>query len=248
MSFMYQGALLEPQELHCITNTLDKLSHAWTRRAPAPIPIYTLGAATYLDARHNPIGYQALAAQKNLLLMQHFSWLYARLIEHLNKPFGPFELERQLALPGFHIFGNTVGQPVAPMMCQMLERTPASVHMDNPYRNHLIHLSRYQKVDLLHPLSITVCLEMPQSGAGLNTWHALEQVTEFAGHAVIDDRFDPHSLGPATYHGYQLGWVYVSDGHHVHQIAASRPFLPHDRRITLQAHSIQCDGVWRLFF
>lgn len=248
MSFIYQGPLLAQNELEIISRSIDDLSHEWTRRAPDPIPIYTLGAATYLDARQSSANYKKFASQKNPVLHRHFKWLYSRLLDTLSNHFGSAVLEPELALPGFHIFGGHRDRPLSPLLCQFLEKTPASVHVDTPYKNHLIHWLRYTEIDFLNPLSITVCIELPECGSGLNTWHLLEKETVFHGHPVVEEQFDRNKLAQAVYRPYTQGWMYVSSGHQVHQIASGKKFLPHDRRLTLQAHAVRCDGLWRLFF
>lgn len=248
MNFLYQACCLSEYEIAQDIHTLDALQHEWTRRAPAPLPIFTLGAATYLDARNGTQAYRHLASQKNAVLRRHFQGLLDKLISNIQRKFGPAVLEDALALPGFHIFGHPNGQPLPPAICAVLEKTPASIHIDTPYKNHLIHWMHYKQVDFLNPLSITVCLETPQHGAGLNLWHRVQGITQMHGHAVIDDRFDRSGLPPPQYHAYTKGWMYVSSGHQVHQIAPSKPFLPSDRRITFQAHAVMCDHAWRIFF
>ncbi len=248
MTFLYTAALLNAEQVHTAIQALDSLHNEWTRRAPEPLPIFTLGAATYLDARAGNAPYAKLSLQKNVILNKHFTWLYELFIHQITLTLGPATLEHELALPGFHIFGNHPTQPLSPALCRLLENTPASIHIDTPYKNHLLHWTRYEQVDFLNPLSMTVCLEVPVNGAGLNTWHAVEGLTNLMGHPVIEGKFNMQALGTPTYHAYKQGWIYVSTGHHVHQIASSHPFLVNDRRITLQAHAIQCDGLWRVFF
>lgn len=248
MSFLHTTAFLAPSELQELTQTLDALHPFWTRRAAAPLPIYTLGAATYLDARTGVSPYKQLAAQKNTVLKQHFGWLHKKLIDTLTPLVGSATLEKDLALPGFHIFGEPKSKPLPLALCNVLERTPASVHIDTPYKNHFAHWLRYKDVDFLNALSMTVCLERPQHGAGLNTWQTLNHTIDFHGHPMVDDGFDRKLLGKPTYLSYESGWLYISMGHIIHQIAPCRPFLPTDRRITLQAHAVRCDGIWRLFF
>lgn len=248
MSFLFQGPFLAAHELDVIGNAIDDVSHEWTRRAPSPLPIYTLGAATYLDAQQSSTAYKQVAGVKNTVLRHHFNWLHTRLIDFLCVHFGAAVLEQDLALPGFHIFGGRRDRPLPQSLCQFLEKTPASVHIDIPYRNHFSHWLQYTEIDFLHPLSITVCIELPTHGSGLHTWHALDKETELHGHPIIDHRFDKSQLANPDYNAYQRGWIYVSSGHHIHQIALSQTFLPNDRRLTLQAHAIRCDGLWRVFF
>lgn len=248
MSFLLQTHCLNDHDIAQTLETLDHLQHEWTRRAPSPLPIFTLGAATYLDARHDTAAYKLLAAEKNPVLRQHFKGLLDKLILTIRHELGHAEIEEGLALPGFHIFGNPKNRSLPQAICTVLENTPASIHIDTPYKNHLIHWMRYRKVDFLNPLSITVCLETPRQGAGLNLWHRVQAVTQMHGHAFVDDRIDRTRLALPSHHAYTAGWMYVSSGHQVHQIAPCKPFLPSDRRITLQAHAVMCDDAWRVFF
>ena len=133
MSFLYAGEFLNAVEIESIVDTLDNLHSEWTRRAPKPMPIYTMGAATYLDARHNCATYKKSARQKNGILQENFDWLYSRLIEKISVQFGPAVLEPELALPGFHIFGEHRGrhhhQPQAVNAGDVVACGPAKVMM-----------------------------------------------------------------------------------------------------------------------
>jgi hypothetical protein len=184
----------------------------------------------------------------NPLLMNQFAWLYERLILDLSHKWGPMRIHPQLACPGFHIFGALPGQRISSEGCDQMAQPLASVHVDGPYRAHMALWEKFENVDFLNPLSITLCLSLPQSGGGLNTWQDIVKKTLFCGHEMIDLNFDWHQLTQFRYTPYQLGWVYVSSGHTVHQIAPAKPMLPEDRRITLQAHAVKCDGVWQIFF
>jgi hypothetical protein len=107
---------------------------------------------------------------------------------------------------------------------------------------------KFKEVDYLNPLSITLCLCLPSSGGGLNTWQVIDTQEIFSGHPMLECHFRKLSTEDYRFTPYELGHVYLSNGHQVHQIAPAKLMLPTDRRITLQAHALKCDGTWRLFF
>jgi hypothetical protein len=245
---MWTQKILNAHHIESALLEVDQLSPYWIRRAPQPLESFTLGAATYLDLTPRCQNYDAIRLKINPILEMRLGWLYTLLIGALSEEFGPMVLQKELAFPGFHIFGAMPGQSTSVAGCTMMERPIASVHIDAPYRAHMSIWSQYKKIDFLNPLSITLCLRLPESGGGLNMWQELVQETRHAGHDMVDCHFSGIDKNAFRYIPYQTGCVYVTSGHQVHQIAPSRPMLPEDRRVTLQAHAVRCDGVWRLFF
>lgn len=180
--------------------------------------------------------------------MENFHWLYQKIIAALFKEYGDMVIHPDLAYPGFHIFGAPPGKEISSAGCRLMEKPIASVHVDVPYRSHMAQWRDFQKVDFLNPLSITLCLCLPEHGGGLNTWHKIDKKTLFQGHEMVDFNFNrPIHLQP-HFTPYDAGYIYISSGHRVHQIAPANPMKPTDRRITLQAHALKCDGVWQLYF
>ena len=245
---MYSKPILASSEVLRATTLLSQLASHWIRRAPEPVASYTLGAATYLDAARSAAAYRNLHERTNPLLLTHFGWLYEKLVCSLTADWGPMEIHPELACPGFHIFAAPPGQVISQAGCRLMEQPIASLHVDAPYRAHMQHWSDFQTVDFLHPLSITLCLSLPEHGGGLNMWQEIDRKTWFQGHEMIDCHFNRHELTAHRHVAYQTGHVYVSSGHHIHQIAPAKIMLPHDRRMTLQAHAVKCDGIWRVFF
>jgi hypothetical protein len=245
---MWTQKILNVQHIESALLDIDRLSPYWIRRAPQPLESFTLGAATYLDLTTRCQNYDAVRLKINPLLEAHLGWLYNLLISALSEDFGPMVLQKDLAFPGFHIFGARPDQSTSEEGCKMMERPIASVHIDAPYRAHMSIWSQYKKIDFLNPLSITLCLRLPKSGGGLNMWQEIDRKTHHAGHDMVDCRFSVVEKSAFRYIPYQTGCVYVTSGHQVHQIAPAVRMLPNDRRVTLQAHALQCDGVWRLFF
>lgn len=240
--------LLDPHEIETALRDIYILSNNWLSRAPYPLASYTLGCATYLDAKISKSNYQNLSKKFNPLLMTNFNWLYQRIIVMLSKEYGDMVINADLAHPGFHIFGAVPEGEISAIGCKLMEKPIASIHIDIPYRSHMHEWRSFQTVDFLNPLSITLCLRLPEQGGGLNTWHKIDKKTTFQGHEMIDFNFDRSTLVQPQYTPYTPGYIYVSNGHRVHQIAPANPMKPTDRRITLQAHALKCDGVWQLFF
>ena len=245
---MYSKPVLSPAEVLRATSLVNQLSSHWIRRAPKPVASYTLGAATYLDAVRSGNAYRALHAKTNPLLYTHFSWLFEALIASLTVDWGPMSIYPVLACPGFHIFSAPPGQMISSAGCRLMEQPIASLHVDAPYRAHMQHWADFRDIDFLHPLSITLCLSLPEQGGGLNMWQEVSRKIQFQGHEMIDCHFNRHALTDYHYVAYETGHVYVSSGHYIHQIAPARTMLPHDSRVTLQAHAVKCDGIWRVFF
>jgi hypothetical protein len=232
------------QAIHAI----DQLSDDWIKRAPEPLASFTLGAATYLDATIKKFDYEKIKNQYNPKLSLNFMWLYTRLIDRLAPVYGPMVLEPDLALPGFHIFGAQPGQTISEAGCRLMEKPIASVHVDAPYRAHMQTWSKFKEIDYLNPLSITLCLCLPLSGGGLNTWQDIDTKIIYAGHEMLECNFKKISIEDYKFTPYELGHAYIFNGHQIHQIAPAQSMQPTDRRITLQAHALRCDGAWRLFF
>lgn len=240
--------ILDSNEITYALDKIYKLSPYWLSRAPQPMASYTLGCATYLDAKSIYSEYQNLTKKYNPILMENFQWLYQKIIDALSPEYGKMFINSDLAHPGFHIFGAPLGEKISDAACRLMEKPIASVHVDIPYRAHMHHWNFYEEIDFLNPLSITLCLSLPEHGGGLNTWHKLDRKTSFQGHDMLDFQFNRSILAQPKYTPYIPGCIYVSSGHRIHQIAPANPMLPTDRRITLQAHALKCDGSWQLFF
>lgn len=245
---MQSFKVLEPREIEIALSAIYNLSRHWLRRAPHPLLTYTLGCATYLDAKAPGSQYKDLSKKFNPLLCDNFHWLYQKIIAALSPRYGDMVVHPDLAHPGFHIFGAMPNEEISTAGCRLMEKPIASVHIDIPYRSHMATWRAFQSVDFLNPLSITLCLSLPEHGGGLNTWHKINKKTIFQGHEMIDFNFDRSIELQPQYTPYTPGHIYLSSGHRVHQIAPANLMKPTDRRITLQAHALKCDGVWQLFF
>jgi hypothetical protein len=231
---MIQVPLLDAGECAQARESVHALRSRWTARN-ALVPFFTLGAASYLDgARRTEPTYASCAARDNPVLLEHFSWLYARVRETLASTLGaPVEYEPGFALPGFHVF----------LRCVVFEQPFASVHRDLQYKS--LPWSPSEEPEFDEPLSFTLAVALPSSGAGLYTWELYER--DLAGLPEADVR-RMAAGSPRTFHPYDTGALNVHSGHQLHQIAASRYERDSDERITLQGHGIRCRGVWKLYW
>ncbi|MGB1271260.1 MAG: hypothetical protein ACPG5T_04235, partial [Endozoicomonas sp.] len=206
---------------------VDRLFDLWEQRH-FELPFFTLGAASYLDSsKISNVRYYRKAARLNPFLKSEFDWLYSRLIDTLEQATGyACALADGQALPGFHIFKSHR---------QFLEPV-ASRHIDLQYQG--LEWENPESIDFEHQtLSFTLALELPTSGAGLNTWpqdkEAWNQIP------VLSDRLPWHGNNEnGQYVAYQPGYLAVHSGNLLHQIAPIKTFQPDDRRITLQGHGV----------
>jgi hypothetical protein len=216
--FAFIPILSEPECLELLAE-IDGQRAIWTRRHPQT-PFFTLGAASYLDAKPVPRTYFARAEATNQLLVHRFANLYARvraaLVSHLDAAI--LDLP-SAGLPGFHIFGS---HPAF--------RDPTgSVHFD----------LQYELVPWPEPLfrdqvlSFTLPLTMPTGGGGLRYWDltpdSLAKLRPVEQKALIGE-------SPMHYLPYTIGTLVLHSGHLLHQIAPAPELTVKDRRVTLQGH------------
>ena len=69
--------VLSTAECEQVQHDVMALRLRWMDRHP-PLPVLTLGAASYLDAVGESPAYSRLAREYNPLLKAHFTWLYDR--------------------------------------------------------------------------------------------------------------------------------------------------------------------------
>jgi hypothetical protein len=94
---------LSADECAAATAAIFELQEHWVQRLPN-IPFFTLGAASYMDARPSAAAYFEKAARMNPILRERFSWLYDRVREMLSQALGgPVVYREPGALPGFHL-------------------------------------------------------------------------------------------------------------------------------------------------
>jgi hypothetical protein len=179
---------------------------------------YTLGASTYLD---DPMHYQGIAANTNVRLNDMFEFQLEGVQEALSEHFSSeVFFATHLALPGFHIFDSQSAG---------LE---GSVHIDEPYDR-----IDWRGVEWHSPFSFTVPLQLPTLGGGLDHW---PNATDEEMEAYARDG----SLPPFEYLAYEVGKMYLHDGHTPHRISNRYPVPLDEYRISIQGHGVfTADGI-----
>lgn len=244
--------LLTPQECAAVYAALKDLRPHWIRRH-ATVPFYTLGAANYYDIANNPeLPYYDIARRLNPVLLERLDWLYSRLAEALSEAFGvPARYGGRRAVPGFNILFShpALENPQTLMVGEWFEkrydRTAFSVpiHCDTPH--FVVDWSDAREIDMDRPLSFTVPIAMPQSGAALRVWDLWLDEAYGKSEAELHEQLQTRRL---TVHDYELGHCALHTGLRCHTIAAVRDVQPEDARITLQGHGLLADGAIQLYW
>jgi len=262
--------LLSENQCDEIINTIDSLDKYWIPRPRNGINMfYTMGAASYLDTYNGarPNQYKDYYTKMNPILKENFFNLYNILIDTLSPIVGPCALADNLGVPGFQIFGlkkSHMGQPIPiPNLGYATE-----LHSDKVSYNHKEAWSQYQNVeeDLL---TITVALDIHNNGSGLVVWdkemdidstsqyansvkqqsmEALNKIKEASGYPFNSDKILEFNMDEPKIVEYFKGSMFYIIGDPWHQVAPPINATTNERRITLQAHALKCDGIWRLHF
>lgn len=225
--------LLTAEECRQIRAAVYELRPHWRQRTP-PMPFYTLGAASYLDAKSGENEYIALAREYNPLLQEHFGWVHERLMKGLVARLGlPAAYRQNGSLPGFHIF----------LADKEFRTMPAGIHVDNQYQ--LLDWKRCY-FRCRQPISFTVAISLPARGSGLNVWNSsASELAALSTEEVTSQLLEP---GRSYYYPHQIGHVTLHFGHTIHQIAIPEHVEDSDERITLQGHGICCDGTFQIYW
>lgn len=226
--------LLDHWECLVARSLVYSLRPLWQQTIP-DAPAFLLGAASYVDATDPGHAYTDKVDALRPALMNTFGALYERLAEVLTSYLhAPVAYVERLAPPGFHIF---LSDP-------RFETLAAPVHADLQFEPHLATFDGV--VDTKRPLSFTLPIALPRSGAGMNYWDAHVSDNRQQSRAELDAAVS--SLTPPHYHAYTLGHLAVHSGLFFHQIAPARHLVAGDERITLQGHGLKHDGVWCLYW
>jgi hypothetical protein len=207
----------------------------WTRRDPVH-PFFTLGAASYLDARKGQFAhYQGLAREGNPELAATFGWVHEKLRQAVSTVVGSeARFDDRLALPGFHVHLRDPEQAIP----------PASIHFDLQFE--LIDWSQLGVPDGREQLSLTLAISLPAEGGGLMVWNInrmeIEAMTAEARRAHMS------ANRHASRHPYTPGHLAVHSGHQLHQMAPAHDPQPTDERITMQAHALPVDRQWVIYW
>jgi hypothetical protein len=203
----------------------------WVQRLPG-LPMYTLGAAAYLDGAGSEQPYLDAAAKYNPILEQHFAWLYRRLEAAFTERFkAPVAYPAGKALPGFHVF---LAHP-AFILAQ------PSIHADLQYRQTDWSWSR----SIARPFSFTVALALPADGGGLHVWDV--SIRDLEG-LSNDEKARMLRATGERFVPYRRGELLLQLGHQIHRISTPQSMAEGDQRVTFQGHGLLCDGVWQIYW
>lgn len=246
-------AMLTAQECLAIRETVEELREFWIQRHPVA-PFYTLGASNYFDlAYHAAPPYNRMAQHYNPILRDRFGWLYERLAATLSQQLqADIDYRESLALPGFHIFlADTAFQhPQALTHGDWFRARYNPDIVSNPIHCDTPHLlfnwgDSYTGIDFKNPISFTLAIALPQSGAGMYVWDLHRNETLGLSQpellALLESR-------ETSLHSYTIGSLALHSGLYYHQIAPFQDVQPNDARITLQGHGICCQGRWQLYW
>lgn len=242
--------VLDASQTKKVIETVDNLSDYWFRRKK-DTPFYTLGASTYQDAHHSQESYHSHKQILNPILLENFSWVYDILLTKISENFGKCELISDIAYPGFHIVGHKLNEEITPEFLKFIKDLNPFPHMDLQYRAHERTWNKFNKVDYTDLLSLTLALELPKSGGGLNFWGNVEidkrQVISKEADEIIHLSMEKIKGKTPNYIEYEVGKLFYHKGHTIHQINKGKINYG-DRRITLQSHAIKCDGIYKIYF
>lgn len=225
-------SIFSEKECEEVRNTIYELQEYWMQRH-AIAPFFTLGTASYLDAKKDKKNYYSQAQHFNLILQKELSWFYEKLVTILGKLLNDSACYLDKAgLPGFHIYKSH----------KFFELPVTSVHCDLQYQN----LDwKIEETDFTQPISYTMAIALPHSGGGLNTWDI--DYEEIRGKAP-EYLKQLLQIREKTYLAYEIGKLVLHSGHKVHQAAPGKDLQDGDDRITLQGHALFSRGSWQLYW
>ena len=226
--------LLSADECARVLERVEAHRAVWTQRY-AGLPAYTLGAASYLDSGPGRrAAYHEKAAALNPLLEREFGWLYERLLEALGEHLGAeAAFEPRAARPGFHVF----------LAHEAFRRPLGKVHFDLQFMD--VDWPDGRSMDFSRPVSYTLAVRLPKSGAGLRTWDVGKAEYD-AMEPAARDRIGRERA--PDYVPYREGGMVCHSGMILHQIAPAPDLLPDDVRVTLQGHALPGRNGYRLYW
>lgn len=238
--------MLTERQCRIARKVVDDMADVWISRHPA-MQFYTLGMATYLDSQEE---YRAKKNEYNEYLNGNFSWLYSIVMASLEDIIGECRLEEDLAFPGFHIVGHKPGVDNSDATINLMKKVQTSTaHIDGVLEPNLDVLEdKYSQVVKDSLTSVTVPIEIPGGGAGICIWNDENWAADEGFAHSIQSLYRNNKYGIPTVQEYVEGQGFIFLGDTLHQMAPAIDPTPEDRRITLQAHAVLCDDIWRLFF
>lgn len=252
--------VLSSKDCDSVVDRIDSLRSYWINKSEYTIsngevglpPLWSLGAASYRDLKLGRRYYDKIRKLQNNILLENFSDIYLLIIEKISKYIGDVEIEKNLAVPGFHIFGEKTYLSSSLKVNIANNDIVSMIHKDQLYDYHYEYLSKiYHNVEK-KIISITISIKLPSRGSGLCTWEddslkIFSTEEEFAKDIKKNKVYQDCEFGEPNIIGYKEGSAFCFSGETLHQIAPPCIINPGDRRITMQMHGIVCDNVWRLF-
>ena len=225
--------VLSGEECSEACSTVHSLKESWIHRH-AFAPYYTLGAASYLDARGENHNYYNLAKSNNSVLNKSLDWFYQKVVNALELHLqAPVNLTKTFALPGFHIY----------LGFKFFELPFSSIHCD--LQQNLVDWAKPKQTDFSNPVSFTMPIALPGKGGGLNLWDITYQDTLQADKQGLKELAKSKKK---TFYPYQLGQMIVHSGLTVHQAVVGKDLKAGEDRITLQGHALFSQGSWQLYW
>ena len=214
--------VLDAAESAEVAADVRRLEAAWHKRSPR-FDFYTLGGNAYMDlagAADPQVSYYRPLREANAFLDEHFEWLYERLASRLGEALG-----LEATLPGrsgaARNFSIWLGESIP-------HSARASAHFDLQY---LDVLERRPYAACSGTVSLTLPVQLPANGSGLNVWPECTYPAPAAAvQAVL--RSAP------TVIDYRAGTAVVHTGHVLHQIGVTDSPGGDDVRMTLQGHGL----------
>jgi hypothetical protein len=233
--------LLSTEEAQDVWSKLLELRYLW--RDLGEGNEFALGGSSYLDGTPNSTYFQ-LAITSRPILIEHFGWLYQRILQAVTPVFQvatdlPVSYSDELALPGFVC-----------LLRGSQRRRWVGAHVDFNVQTWMKYEN--QTFELDRCASFTLPIRLPPTSSGLRIWpeinanhvhffamkHGLSQPEA----SVILARNWPFDL-----HEYSPGQLVIHSGQALHEVEPWEP-PDGDGRITLQGHAVVRAGRWELFW
>ena len=240
-------AVLSAVEAGAVVDTLFSLRHQWTYRFDGLVPLFTLGAASYLDG--DGPAYHQRAGRDNAVLAQHFGWLHARIAARLKTITGrSVRMMPRASLPGFHMFlaHRLFERPIyrTHSDAQYLERRPRGQVNGESGAGHKGDGGDSGEFDQGGLLSFTLAVALPDE-AGLRLYLPGPCASGDYANAALAEDVEGHCR---VYERYKVGDLVVHGELMVHSIAPS-VYDGREGRVTLQGHAmLGTDGMWELYW
>ena len=238
---IYQVPAISQTVCESVVTRLSDFSANWVDRSPGAKQVFfTFGRATYLDVclegADAEKDYYSKIQRNNSVLLSNFHELYEQVRVMLQELLqAPVCYSDYLAIPGFHIF---LGAGIA-------GAGQGRAHFDVQYSR----LRLRSTPDAVSPLSITLPLQLPSGGSGLEIWNITLESYERAVRHGWESSLEEYACHRVkAYHSYACGVLAVQMGLILHRISSPGPILPDDRRITFQGHGLRFGGEWHLYW